>query len=370
MRLQLSKVRWLAMCAAALGMSTTLCSSVRAQPVVQIDTRGSIYDDSDATTIITATGAARATIAELVTVKGRYLADIITTASVDVVSAATPSFEEVRHEGEGGLGYADGTNTASATYIYSTENDWFSHTMAAGLGRDFFQHQLTLGLGGSAVLNTVGRQDDDNFEEKLNIGAGTVSMSLIATRDDLISLAYSFIYSGGYQSSPYRFSYLQDPSGSGLVIGPPETHPDTRARHALAMRYNRYLFRDSALRSHVRGYVDDWGVKSVTFGTEFVVGFPPLELGLRVRGYAQSKASFYKSVYTAPKRYMTADRELGAFIDGFVGGKVGIRQFVGSFLHTFKAEVRFDAFGFKYSDFPRLPKRAGMIGEAGLGASF
>ena len=39
----------------------------------------------------------------------------ISSASVDVVSAATPGFDEVRHEAEGQLVYADGTRTASGT---------------------------------------------------------------------------------------------------------------------------------------------------------------------------------------------------------------------------------------------------------------
>lgn len=362
MRLQLT--------AAALSILALTARPSKSQPVVEADARASLYDDSDATTITTATGVVRGTIAELVTLKGRYLADIISSASVDIVSAATASFDEVRHEAEGALGYADGTFSANAGYIHSNEPDWYSHTINAGVGHDFLKHQLTLGLGGTLVLNTVGRVDDDNFERDLTVGSGTASATVVASQNDLLSFAYSLAYSTGYHASPYRFAYLTDPAGTGVLLGPPETHPIHRTRHALALRYNRYLFRNSSLRSHLRGYIDDWGIKSVTVGTEYVIGIPPVELGVRVRGYLQSEAEFYEAVYSEPRRYMTADREMGAFIDGFVGGKVGVRHRFGGALDTLTAEVRVDGFGFKYFDFPRLPTRSGIIGEAGMGATF
>lgn len=342
----------------------------RAQPVVEVDLRGSIYNDSDDTTIGTATTAIRGTAFDVMTVKARYLADIITSASVDVVSAATGRWDEIRHEAEGGLIYADGTNTGSATYIYSIENDWDSHTAAIGFGRDFFGHRLTLGLGGNFVYNNVGRADDEVFEERLLVGGGTVSAAVVASKDDLISFAYSLIYARGYQASPYRFAYLADPAGTGLTIHPSENHPDRRVRHALAAQYNRYLFRDSSLRSHVRGYIDDWGVKSVTVGTEWVVGFPPVEFGARVRGYYQTAATFYEDVYSQPREYMTADRELSRFIDGFAGLRVSYRERFAGALDTFKVDAKFEVFGFRFFEFDRLPERGGLIGEIGMGASF
>lgn len=363
MRLQLTLAWW-------SSVAALLWSAQARAEVVELNGRGGLYWDTDETTIWTATTAIRGTIEELVTLEARYLADIISTASIDVVSAATESFEEIRHEAEGGVSYADGTRSASATYIFSYEPDWLSHTAALGLGHDVFDHQLTIGLGGNFVHNEIGRKDDDNFDERLLGGGGTLSMALVATSDDLISLAYTVTYSGGYHASPYRFAYLRDPSGTDILLGPPETHPDRRVRHALAMRYNRYLFKNSALRSHIRGYVDDWGIESLTIGTEYVIGFPPVELGVRIRGYIQSKATFYEAIYAEPRRYMTADREMGAFMDGFAGGKVGVRHRFGGALETLRAELRVDGFGFQFFDFARLASRAGVIGELGIGADF
>jgi len=85
MRLQLT----LALVVASLLVART----GRADPLVSVDARGGVYHDSDRTTICTTTGVVRATPFDRLSLKARYLADVISTASVDVTSAATPSFE-------------------------------------------------------------------------------------------------------------------------------------------------------------------------------------------------------------------------------------------------------------------------------------
>jgi hypothetical protein len=337
--------------------------------VAEIDTRGAIYHDSDATTIGTTTGAVRGTIAELVTLEGRYLADIVSSASVDVVSAATGRWDEVRHEAAGGVSYDDGERRATAGYVFSIENDWLSHSVAAGFAHDLLQHQLTLGIGGHLVLNDIGRADDDNFARSLTAFGGDASATVVATKNDVVSLMASLSRSLGYHASPYRFAYLSDPNGTGLALGVPERHPETRQRYALALRYHRYLFRDSALRSDVRGYLDDWGIASVTLGSELALGIGIVELGVRARGYLQREAVFYRAVYPSAQRYMTADRELGAFVDGFFGGKIGVVHRARKVIDTLRVELRGDGFVFDYFDFPRLPRRTGLTAELGAGVS-
>jgi hypothetical protein len=331
-----------------------------------LDLRSGVYQDSDRTFISTSTAAARGTIKDKVTVGARYLVDVITSASVDVVTAATGAFHETRHEAEGSLDYHDGTRTAGASYIYSVENDWESHTANAGFSHDLAQHNVTLGLGGTFVYNSVGRAHDPNFRRRLLVGGGTASLTVTPSPRDLVSLSYTLAYLSGYQASPYRFVFFTEGMGRASV---PETDPDTRMRHALTLRWNRHLFTDSALQSHVRGYLDDWGVASVTAGTEYLVGFGQWMLGLHVRGYFQNHASFYQPSYATPMRYMTADRELATFVDGFGGARVVWRRaHLGPFAE-FRAEAKVDGFGFWFFDFPRLQSRGGVIAELAIGAS-
>jgi hypothetical protein len=341
-----------------------------AEPLVAADTRTSLYADDDATTIHTTIAAVKGYPTDRVSVSGHYLADIISSASVDVVSAATGGWEETRHEGAGGLSYRDGTHTLAAGYVYSVEHDWRSHSASLGGSRDFWQHRLTLGAGGSYTTNDVGRAADAGFHEDLDQVSLSLDAALVASKLDLLALSYTMVYVTGYQASPYRFVYFRDPSVAGQLASGPEVAPEARVRHALGLKWNRHLFRDTALRTHVRGYADDWGVLSLTGGTEYVVGFWKLEAGAFVRGYVQKGADFYQDVYDARYRYMTSDRELSDFVDAFGGARLAFHSGAVSAFDDLRAELKGTVFTFDFFDFARLPSRQGYIAEAAVGASF
>jgi hypothetical protein len=362
MRLQLISVVGLA---GLVGLGP-LAAPATAAPLAKIDLRSGIYQDSDRTFISTSTVAARGTIKDRVTIEARYLADVISSASVDVVTAATGAFHEVRHEATGALDFNDGTNGASLGYIYSIENDWESHTANAGWSRDLVQHNVTVGLGGTLVHNAVGRAGDRSFHRTLWLGGGTAFVTITPSPRDLVNVSYTLAYLDGYQASPYRFVFFNGPAGSRAAV--PETDPETRTRHALTMRWNRHVLSDSAIQSHVRGYVDDWGVWSVTTGLEYLIGLHAWTLGLHARGYFQEHARFYQPTYAAPTRYMTADRELSTFIDGFGGARLQWRSRVRA-LDELRVEAKVDGFGFWFFDFPRLQSRGGVIAELAIGAS-
>jgi hypothetical protein len=70
-------------------------------------------------------------------------------------------------------------------------------------------------------------------------------------------------------------------------------------------------------------------------------------------------------------RYMTADRELSTFVDGFVGGRATwSRERPWRWAEDVRAEFRFSGFYFWFLDFPRLPQRAGILAELAIGISF
>lgn len=365
--MQLSRLAY-GFVALALAMSLDLRS--HAQPTVAIDGRSSVYQDSDQTFISTTTVALRGTIKDRVTIKARYLADIITSASVDVVSAATKSFDETRHELEGSVSYADGTRTASLGYVFSDENDWTSHSIRAGGSHDFFDHVLTLGAGGSITFNEVYRSGDINYRQDLTQGSVAVDATVVLSPADLVNATYTLMVLSGYQASPYRFVYIVSPSLANFTYSNPESVPDGRLRHALGLRWNRHIFSDSAIRSTLRGYLDDWGIVSATAGVEYVIGFGPIETAASVRGYIQNSAEFYEARYEKPMRYMTADRELSGFMDAFGGLRVGYRGSPLPIFHELRADLKAEVFAFHFFNFPRLENRVGIIGELGIGASF
>jgi hypothetical protein len=356
--------------AVCLGAAACLSAApARAEePGVDVSTRGGIYLDDDATSVITTVASVEGKALEHATLRVHGLLDIVSSASVDVVSAATERWDETRKELGAALGYEDGTRTLSASYRRSVENDWGSHTGAIGGSHDFSTHNLTLGLGASFTHNDVGRADDRNFDEKLRSYAGTLTATVVVTRDDLLSLTYAPSLMVGYQGSPYRFVRYFDPSAGSPVSGP-EVVPERRLRHALVISHNHHLLTDSALRSHGRAYWDDWGIASGTLGTEYVHGLGAFEPSVFVRGYYQARAGFYEDGYPARQRYMTADRELGTFWDVFAGLRLGFRKSPLGILKELRGDLKLTGFFFAFEEFERLPERRGFTAELGLGGA-
>lgn len=334
--------------------------SVRAQ------LRSSNYVDTNDTFISTNLVSMRGRPTDELSIGARYLADIITTASIDVVSAATGRWEEIRHETAGSVGFDDGSFRASASYVHSIENDWESHNGDVGVSQDFLGHDLTLGAGGTFSYNTIWRRDDDNFREKLIVVGWAATATWVPGPDDIFQLSYTGSYNDGFQSSPYRHARFLNDDGS-LLRGW-ETHPTLRIRHAATLRYNHATSPMDALRTDVRAYLDDWGVPSVTAGLEYVSTIDVVEVAAHARGYAQHHATFYQDIYDERRVYMTADKELSSFVDVFVGGRVTVRPQIDG-LADFFIEARLVGFGFWYLDFGRLPERYGLVGELAVGGA-
>lgn len=376
MRLQLTRLAF-ACALVSAALVSAAAAPARAQQQTSVRIRNSVYQDDDATFIDTSVLAASAAVSEKVGVDAHGLIDVVSTASVDVVAAATKRWHEVRKEAEGGLSYADGSTTLNGSYIFSDENDWSSNTVNFGVSHDFFVHDLTLGLGGSFVDNHVGRSHDPNFHERLHVYSGTANAVIVGGPNDLWSLAYNLSYLDGYQASPYRYARFRDPSQPDQVLyaggrsgQPGERMPNTRARHALTLRWNHALFSDTSLRSHMRVYRDDWGVTSLTAGTEYIVGFAPWELAFSVRGYAQHKADFYRDIYPLEMRYMTADRKLSTMYDVFAGPHATLRFGDVGPMSDLRIDLKVNGCGFWFPEYAALPKRFGYVAELGAGGYF
>jgi hypothetical protein len=373
--MQLSAVRTsISTLGSTLGLALGLVAApagAHAQGDVSAGLRTSAYVDDDATFISTSTASVQGAVTDELTLRGRYLADVVTSASVDVITAATGRWNEIRHEAEGATSWTDSTRSLSGQYIYSVEADWESHTATGGASHDFNQHNLTLALGGSYVHNRIGRADDANFHRRLSVYGGSASAVVVAGPRDIWRLGYTVSLSDGYQASPYRFARFEDSlAPEGLPLAQEETHPQTRLRHAVTLAWNHKAFEATFVRSHLRMYADDWGLLSLTGGAEYDVVFGPVTVGGIARGYAQQGASFYEDLYPSRRRYMTADRELSSFFDVFAGGKIGLQRSLHGVIERIRVEVEVVGFGFWFPSFSELPRRLGVVSELGVGLEF
>jgi len=322
-----------------------------------------VYADNDHTTVVSPLVAMSRDAWRGGTVAASYVADVVSSASIDVVSNATQHMSDFRSEITASVAQKVKASTISTSYIYSVENDYASHNVHLGLAQDLFQRNSTLGLGGDFAYNAVGRTGDQAFHRTLLTAGATASWTQTLGQRTIGQLAYTFTYNDGYEASPYRFVPVVGADGS-LAYKVPETMPDRRYRHAFVVGLNRYLFDESALQGDYRIYFDNWGMLAHTIQLRYLVNWKDVTLRLRERLYYQRGVDFYKPQYTELEAFMTTDRESSTLWSNLAGVKISWRL---PFVHrALELEAKGDFLYIRYIDYPLLSRRFGGTAELGL----
>lgn len=280
---------------------------------------GFVRTDTDGTTVL----APRARTAILLDedrtrVETAYAADIWTSASIDIRTAATRAVHEQRDELSASVSRELEETTIGGGYRLSIEPDYVSHGGSLRIAHELGEGAATLEAALSASYDTVGRSNDPTFARALaTVGLRTTYTQILDARS-ILQGTYEISRYDGYLSSPYRFVGI---GGDGLCAGSavlclPENHPGLRTRHALAARFKRSLGPGGSFGATYRLYLDDWGLVS---HTALVSGawlpFERTTLALGYRFYRQSAATFYRARYADPASqilYITRDKELSA----------------------------------------------------------
>ena len=352
-----------------LGTGLSGVSVAHAQPESAVRARAAVYQDDDYTTVVTSAVEASGAIGETAAVRAGYLVDVTSSASVDVVSAATDRWTERRDEYRAGADLYVGDAVLSADYVRSVEPDWDSHRIVGGGAIDLAQRATTLSLGGGVILNDVGRADEDGsqgaFSQTQNAYVLNARLTQVLSPDALVSLGYSAQWVEGYQSSPYRF----------VRVGPtqvyPETHPTRRHRHALVAQLRYALSADVSFGIDERVYVDSWGVVGTT--TAVTLGFEvsdTVDLWLKNRFHYQAAAWFYRDSYAEPLQYMSSDRELATFFDDYLGPAIAVTFPHAGPFHELRLDLSLEGFAYRFVDFSELPWRFGLVAGAGVSGRF
>ena len=319
-----------------------------------------IYVDSDATTVVSPLVRIAKDAWTGSTLGASFIADVVSSASVDVVTNATKHMSDFRKEGTASLTQKISDTTLSGAYIYSTENDYRSHNLHVGVAQDLLQKNTNLSLGYSLSLNDVGRSGDANFHRGLTVHTLDAAYTQNLDPRTIFQVSGTFQNNSGYQASPYRFVRIE----AGNEFKVPETDPNTRNRVAAVAALNRHLGKDTALQGDYRFYIDDWGVRSHTVQLRYLVNVGPVTLRLRGRFYYQNGASFFESHYLQVQSFVTSDRELSDFWSVLGGGKIDWKIAYASAALILEAKT--DLFYFGYSNFAYLSSRTGANIEAGL----
>ncbi|HEY5646790.1 MAG TPA: DUF3570 domain-containing protein, partial [Pseudomonadales bacterium] len=190
---------------------------------------------------------------------GNYYVDMISSASIDVVTTASPYTEE-RTEYSIGADYLHDKTTMGASFTNSEESDYTANAARFSISQDFFGDLTTVGITYARGWNEVRRNGDDTFGETAKTQNYRLDVSQIITRNFLINVNYEGVTDEGYLNNPYRQVRYVDPGSARGYSYQSELYPRTRTSSAFAMRGMYYLPYRASARAEFRTYSDTWGI--------------------------------------------------------------------------------------------------------------
>lgn len=292
----------------------------------------------------------RKSAGDSVSVSGRYYVDTISSASIDVVTTASP-YHDRREELNVGVDVLHGNSLASVSVTSSKERDYLADTVGLNVAHDFFGGLTTLQLGfsdGRDVIEPVNSSVRDDIS-RYNFRLG---VSQVLTRSLLVGISFEDVAEDGLLNNPYRYARL-----AGVFT--PEIYPRTRDSQAIALRAVQGFGlsgRTPGLSARIdyRYYRDNWDIRANTLGVALQRYFGDRWIGeLRGRYYHQNAASFYSDNFASAMTYMARDKELSTFQDYSLGIRVSWMFLRQQFLFFDKASLNFahDHIWFDYKDF-------------------
>ncbi len=320
------------------------------EPRVRWDASGEVggYADSDHVTVVTPALKAAASASNGLTAQGSYLVDVVSAASVDIVSTASPRWTEVRHAATLGAGYERGNLGASASGAASFEPDYVSLAGGLGASHAFAKRNVLLSLGYSYQHDVAGRTGTPFSVYALRLDRHTVKgrLEIVLARATTLTPAFDLMLESGRQEKPYRWLPLFDaddadsiPDGASIETvnrlrlpgRVAENLPEDRQRYAASARL-AHRFQRSTLVLWDRAYLDSWGLLANTTDLRWVFELGPRwSLWPRLRFHEQGAVSFWRRAYVGSvddgrvvvPRYRSGDRELGGLWTGTLGLGVG-----------------------------------------------
>ena len=341
---------------AALAASFALASAATAGvlPEERADVLFHSYDGGGVT-IQGPSLLVRKQFAEKFSASANYYVDRVTSASIDVVSTASPYTEE-RTQYSVGFDYLHDSWLLNLGFTSSEENDYSAETFSIGISQDFFGDLTTLSLGYSVGSDEVRRRGDSTFSAAVDRRQYRLGLSQVLTRSLLLGLSFETITDEGFLNNPYRsIRYLDDESVLGYSWHA-EVYPRTRTSDAGAIRLRYYLPYRAALHAEYRAYTDTWDIGADTFELGYT---HPIEGGwtleARIRGYSQTAASFYRDLFPRAQfqNFMARDKELSTFESTTLrlGASYDVLRAGWRFVERGTISIAYDRITFDYADF-------------------
>ena len=350
------------------------------------------YKDSDHITVITPSITGRVeNVTTGASISGSYLLDVVSAASVDIVSTASRRWQESRHAGAIGGEYKPKNFGVAVSGSASREPDYFAYGFAVQMSQDFDEKNTSIVGGYGYGHDTIGRGSTpfSVFSREVNRGTFNGGITQVINRTTVAGLSFDLMIENGDQSKPYRYIPMftsavaaNVPKGASIDYvtshrspeRPLEQLPLSRRRLATTGRI-AHRFEGSTLRASERIYFDTWGLSASTTDARWVFDVVPrVSLGPHTRFHIQSPVSFWQRAYTSSGQgwsipeFRTGDRELGPLWTVTGGG--GVKVNIGSAAEPRKWAIGLDADAM-YTSFLNdlyLTSRTGLLGAMTLEA--
>jgi hypothetical protein len=260
---------------------------------------------------------------ENTSISGSYLVDAISSASmkmvfkVDGIASATTNKQggsdntpdELRHQVNIGVSRNISDISVSADGMYSIEHDYSSKTFATNISVPFAKKNSTLQIGFAGSWDKIFPQTRFWTKDRKTL-TFSLGFTQILSKRIVSQFDFSFMSVDGYMLDGYQVVRIID--GFSLRFLEPIL-PDKRIRKAVGLRTNFGITKKTTMMLGYRYYWDTWNIRSHTLDAEYKTHLTDnLNLIFGYRQYYQTKAYFFKEIYTQPEELMGVDSKLNS----------------------------------------------------------
>ena len=253
----------------------------------------------------------RKKVGKNLSVVGNYYVDMISSASIDVITTASPYTEE-RTQWSLGMDYLRGNTTMRVGYTISEESDFDAETVNFSVSQDMFGDLTTLTLSYALGDDLVRRSDDPTFERPLDRQVYGVGVTQILTKNMISSLNIETITEEGYLNNPYRSVRYFDPNSAVGYSFESELYPNTRTSNAIGLRMRYFLPYRAAVEGEYRFFTDTWDIEGHTGSISYIHPWKDFTFTGKFRYHTQTGAHFYRDLFPRSQatNFRGRDKEL------------------------------------------------------------
>lgn len=257
----------------------------------------------------------RKSLADKVSLSAQYYVDMVSNASIDVVTTASP-YKENRKAFDFGLDYVVRDTTMKLGVTHSDEPDYKVGGYSFDITQEVFGGMTTVAMGYSRANDKVYKHNSPEFSDRARHWQYRLGLTQILTPRWLATANFEAMSDDGFLGSPYRVARV-----FGATV--PERNPRTRTSRAVKFGAVGDIGERQAVHGEYRYFWDTWDIKAHTLEGGYSRYFGDLWLADGyLRYYRQNAALFYADNASSESQYLSRNRQLSTYDTVSLGAKL------------------------------------------------